>query len=1246
MTRTPAPGATPAGATPDPPLPVDRWRLLFAWGVGLSLLLVLLAALLGWRENQQRQAQAVSRTHLVAEGIARQVQDRLQVLAGELAMLATAHAAVAPATQSPAAMRTGFGALSEVIYLDGDGRAFAPDPASPGHPVLPARADDGSDDGLQLLVPEPGSGTLPVVWNGVDGLRIAARIDPQWFIEPLHGRSVEPGSVISLVHDSRRVYVRSHDNAAMSGKALPESLLFSPANLALERGFYETTSVLDGVEKQLVFRRITGTPLSVVVGNPLHPIVAPAWGFLAVSIVIALLLALLWMALLRAYVAVNDRQAHLLARLRDSSVRLQRAQTMASIGTWRWHVVTGEVNWSEEVLHIHGRDPSQGPLTVPIALGYIHPEDIDRMRALFKSLITADSMAETEFRILRSDGSVRWIQAHAESAEDADGRLLQGVQQDITELAEARDRLRRAERQYRFLFEDNPLPMWVFDRESLQFLATNEAMRKHYGYSEQDLLQVSVLDIRPATERALVEAVARHVAEERPQGEVWTHLRKDGSRIRMAIFTHDIDFDGQPARLVAAQDVTDSEVDAQRFRLIARATNDAVWDLDLQTDTLWWGDSFYSTFGHDRAVLPPTLEAWAALVHPHDHDRVADSLAAAAQGADTDEWQEHYRFRHRDGSYREVIDRGFLLRDADGIATRMLGGMCDVTTERLAEQRMRLLSRAVEATANGVIIVDARQHDLPIVYANPAFERMTGYTAEECIGRNCRFLQGDDRDQVGLEGIRYALSEESDAWVLLRNYRKDGTLFWNECYVGPVFDETGVLTHFVGAQNDVSDHHHYQQELAYRATHDVLTGLPNRQLLLDRLQMAVLDAESGGRAVAVIFIDLDDFKLVNDSLDHSAGDEALRLIAQRMRQLVSGSDIAARFGGDEFVIVSTEHTDEAGLGALVARIGADLSRPITVAGVEHVLTTSIGWCRYPDAGHDAETLLKHADIAMYEAKRQGRNRSVGYSQDLNAKVSQRLQLIAQLREALDKQQFVLAFQPIYDREGRVQALECLARWQHPQRGLLPPSEFIKVCEESGLIVELGRRTLHEAARHHALLAAAGFGHVRLAVNVSAMQFGHALDDDVAAVMARHALPPGVLELELTESVIMENADRAIDTMHRIAGLGVCLSVDDFGTGYSSLAYLKRLPIDRLKIDRSFVMDLPNDRDAASICSSIIGLAHSLGLRTVGEGVETQAQWHWLTAHGCDEMQGYLMARPAPFEQILKLLQEVGSSTPG
>ena len=1225
----------------------------------------------------------------------------------------------------------------------------------------------------------------------------------------------------------------------------------------------------------------TGTLVAFTRPGRIDALIVPA---------LALVLGLVWALLLRELRVSHAHQARMLARLREQSDRLRETRRIATLGDWTWSLDDDRVVWSAELFALYGLPQTpDGTIALDTIVRCVHPDDVGQLRHHVQKSLDGDDCFETEFRIVRPDGQVRTIHARGEWV-DAARRVQRGIQQDVTDLATARERLQDTQAQYQFVFMHNPLPMWVFDRETLRFLAVNDAMVEMYGYSRAELLAGSMLGIRPEGDAEAVREAAMAPGEHRPQGQVWTHLRKDGSRLRSAIYSRDIDFNGRAARLVLAKDVTERERIEQRFQLIARATSDAVWDWDVATGDLWWSDSFYSLFGHaeeptlariegwdalihpedrerihasldhafssgasewsasyrflrgdgsyaevvdrgfllrdasgrvtraaggmldvtqknrdgadlrllrraleatDSAILiadvrephmpavyvnaafermtgysssdvvgsdsrfldvhpddlakardirrglheraelhtllrirrkdgtliwsdfymgpvrdeagvvthmvsvstdvterqlhqqrfqliaratsdalwdwdfikettwrsdnvyalfgygpgefGSNLQAWEELLHPEDRDRVMDSVRAGVESG-ASEWECEYRLRRKDGSYADVRDRGFILRDETGRAVRAVGGMLDITQKKRDENNLRLLRQAIEATDNGIALCDARQPDFPIVYVNPAFEEITGYAQAEVIGRNCRFLQGLDTDQPGIGAVRLALQESAETKVLLRNYRKDGTLFWNEFHVAPVRDGEGVLTHYLGVISDVSERQRFEEQLAYRATHDELTGLPNRQLLHDRLQQAILNAERYGREVAVVFVDLDDFKLINDSLGHGAGDTALKVIAERLQGIVRGTDTVGRFGGDEFVIVLTEQTDEEGMRQVAQRVSDTLSQPIELAGVRHVLTPSLGHCRYPQAGRDAETLLKRADLAMYQAKRQGRNRAIAYREEFDGAVSQRLQLVSRLREALRNGEFTLAFQPLFDPAGRLLALEALSRWQHPERGMLMPAEFITVCEESGLIVDLGRFVLREAARHHALLAATGLGHVRLAVNVSAAQFGHDLYADVAAVVEEFALPPDVLELEITESVIMDNPERAIATMQRIAALGVCISVDDFGTGYSSLAYLKRLPIDRLKIDRSFVQDLGHDPDDAAICASIIGLGHLMDLRIVAEGVETEEQLDWLRERGCDELQGYLLGRPQAFDVLLPKLLSAQQQT--
>ena len=564
----------------------------------------------------------------------------------------------------------------------------------------------------------------------------------------------------------------------------------------------------------------------------------------------------------------------------------------------------------------------------------------------------------------------------------------------------------------------------------------------------------------------------------------------------------------------------------------------------------------------------------------------------------------------------------------------------DLAEIRRTEESLRLRERAIEASGNGIILVKvSKDEDSPIIYANPAIQRMTGYAIGEVIGRNPRFLFGEDRDQPGLRSLRAGIKKGQEVKALLRHYRKDGTQFWNEVSVSPVHDAEGRLTHFIDVFNDVTERVRYQEELERQATHDALTGLANRNLLNDRLQHAIARAERRGGIVAVLFTDLDYFKYVNDSLGHTVGDELLKAVAAAISGCVRDVDTVARPGGDEFVLVLADAESENDVLSAMTRVLEAVSRQYPVAGHDLHVSCSIGASLYPRDGRDAVTLLKNADTAMYRAKEGGRNRGQFYQEDMNARLGERLSLENELRRALERGELLLHYQPQVDlRSGAIVGAEALIRWQHPERGLVPPDRFIAIAEETGLIVPIGEWVLDTACAQAGAWRKAGLTRLRMAVNISARQLRHkSLAESIRHALGAGGLDADSLELEITESMVMHNPAEVIGLLQSLKALGVRIAVDDFGTGYSSLAYLKRFPIDVLKIDQSFVRGIAADRSDAAIARTVINLARSLYLHTIAEGVETAEQAGLLHGWTCDEAQGYLFSRPLPAEDFTALL---------
>lgn len=569
-----------------------------------------------------------------------------------------------------------------------------------------------------------------------------------------------------------------------------------------------------------------------------------------------------------------------------------------------------------------------------------------------------------------------------------------------------------------------------------------------------------------------------------------------------------------------------------------------------------------------------------------------------------------------------------------------LQSLRDRSRRKAAEAALRLRQRAIEASANAIVITNATRPDYPVEYVNPAFERMTGYTSQDIVGQSLRILRSNDHAQPGIAEIRAILSEQREGQATMRNYRKDGTLFWSKVHIAPVRDDAGAISHFVAAKYDITEMKHYQDELEFQANHDVLTGLPNRTLLRERLRHAIASASRSGHPFWVAFLDLDHFKFINDSLGHSAGDLLLQQISTRLQHTLRESDTVARQGGDEFVLILPVQNEGTPNAHILQRIMEVIAQPLKLDSHRFHPTCSIGVAVYPDDGEDPETLIKHADIAMYRAKETGRNNFQFFTAALNEKAMERLHLEADLRKAIERNEFLLHYQPqVCLQSGRIVGMEALIRWQHPELGMVPPDRFIRLAEETGLIVPIGDWVMRTACRQNKAWQDAGLGNLRIAVNLSARQFGELdLVQSITAILAETGLDARHLEIELTESLVMTDVEHTIGILRDLKAMGLHLSIDDFGTGYSSLSYLKRFPIDVLKIDQSFVRDITVDSDGAAIVKSIISLAHNLRLHVIAEGVETAEQLAYLRENHCDQMQGYYFSRPLiadAFEQLLR-----------
>jgi diguanylate cyclase (GGDEF)-like protein/PAS domain S-box-containing protein len=560
------------------------------------------------------------------------------------------------------------------------------------------------------------------------------------------------------------------------------------------------------------------------------------------------------------------------------------------------------------------------------------------------------------------------------------------------------------------------------------------------------------------------------------------------------------------------------------------------------------------------------------------------------------------------------------------VTTVLLARVRNILQRKRAEAQLRLAAHVFEHSGEAILITDKNNR---IVETNPAFARMTGYTLEEVRGQDPRILssgRASREDYAAMwQGIRDKGFWQGEMW----DRRKDGGIYPKLITISVVRNAQGEIDFHIASFADLSEQKATEEKIRHVAHHDALTGLPNRLHLQISLEQALAAAHRENAEVALMFIDLDRFKIINDTLGHNIGDGLLVEVARRLKESVRDSDLVARLGGDEFVVALSGH-DTANTAAHVAeKILVHLSQPYQIEGNTLHSTPSVGICLYPHDGAGIETLMKNADTAMYHAKSMGRNNFQFFSPEMNQATNDRLLLENSLHQALERGEFEIFYQPQADMQsGALVGAEALIRWRHPERGMVSPLQFIPLAEENGMILPIGAWVLRQVCRQIKDWREQGLPELRVAVNLSPRQFRQeSLVDNVLCCLRECGIPPAALELEITESSVMDDPDAAVLQLRKLSENGLSIAIDDFGTGYSSLSYLKRFPVSKLKIDRSFVMDIPGDANDTAIAIAVIQLARSLGLKTVAEGVETAAQRDFLAAQGCDFLQGYWYGKP-------------------
>ncbi len=675
----------------------------------------------------------------------------------------------------------------------------------------------------------------------------------------------------------------------------------------------------------------------------------------------------------------------------------------------------------------------------------------------------------------------------------------------------------------------------------------------------------------------------------------------------------------------------------ERYRTLVESAPEAIFVVDVDTGTIVEvNKNACELFNMNREELydisylelSPTYQKTGGLSSDVFQEHISDALSGKTVV---------YEWEHINTNGQLLLCETTLVKLPTKNRTLLRGSVIDIRKRKRAEKQMYKLSRALQQTADSIVITN--QYGI-IEYVNPAFEKTTGYTSEEALGKTPSIVKSNKHDEDYYKNLWETIKSGKVFTTIITNQKKDGSYYHEEKTITPLTDDNGNITHFIASGRDITERIHTQERLEYLAHHDALTDLPNRTEFSERLQDETVRSIRYNTKFAVFFADLDRFKIINDTLGHDIGDDVLKTAAERIINNIRGSDIVARLGGDEFAIILTNIKAAEEAGKVANKIIQAISQPMYIKEHELFISSSIGISIFPDDSNTPDTLVKHADIAMYRAKNQGRNNYQFFSKEMSTRAVQRLSMETDLRRALEREEFQLYYQPqLETQSGKIIGTEALLRWHHPQKGIIPPNEFIPILEETGLIIPVGdwvaRTACHQLREWH------DAGHaLRASINVSSLQFNDPnFEERLANIIQETEIPNHSLELELTESLLMRSTGHTELTLKHFSEMGIQIAIDDFGVGYSSLSYLRRFPVDKLKIDRSFVRDITTDPDDAAIIITIIAMAKTLKLEIVAEGVETQEQLEFLQQFDCNVYQGFLFSRAVPAEEFTVLLQK-------
>ncbi|MBX8590488.1 EAL domain-containing protein [Pseudomonas cichorii] len=864
----------------------------------------------------------------------------------------------------------------------------------------------------------------------------------------------------------------------------------------------------------------------------------------------------------------------------------------------------------------------------------VHPEDVDAAETFCKQQALSGNDHSLDYRVRNAEGRILWIRDIVSLIKRGPDPIIRGLMIDISDSKQTEEALRLSEGKFASVFAQCPDILIIARLSDGAILEVNKAFVTQIGLSSEDVIGKTATQINLWAVPGVGPGLLERLQQGRIRNLEMPLRRKDGRTFSSLLSAEPFEMSATPAVLLTISDITPLKQAQQQLQLseekFAKAFHSSPDGLVIARTSdgllLEVNEGFCRMTGYsesqclERSGLD--LQIW---VDPNERQQLIKQLQQNGVVRDF-----RGQIRRLDGQVRlcEMSSHPMLIAGEECIMTLAR----DITERQQMQEKLHLAATVFESTAEGVLITDTRQR---INAANRAFSEITGYGEEEALGQTPRLLASGQHDSAFYAAMWHQLGAEGHWQGEICNRRKNGELYPCWLTISAVRNKDRFITHFVAVFADISSLKHAQARLDYQAHHDPLTGLPNRTLFESRLQSALLHSEESGSLGAVLFIDLDRFKHINDSLGHPVGDLLLKGIAQRLKETLRDIDTVARLGGDEFIVLLPGLLQPGDAHTIGSKLLACFTAPFQAGEHEFFMSASIGSCLFPTDGTDVATLVKNADAAMYRSKAKGRNRIESYTRDLTSQASERIALEQELRRAIERNELSLSYQPKTSLlTNRLVGAEALIRWSHPTFGEVPPEHFIPLAEENGMILQIGDWVLEHACRqmHEWRKIYAPFG--PLSVNLAGAQLRQPnLLKRIEQLLADNGLEPGCLQLEITENFIMSQTEEALSVLHKLKKLGVQLAIDDFGTGYSSLSYLKRLPLDILKIDQSFVRGLPEDTHDAAIVRAIIALGRSMQLTIIAEGVENPEQQKFLTEQGCEQIQGYIVSLPLPPEEF-------------